>query len=187
MAMANERSKQQAIVSRMRELLRRAAAAQSAHSRLRRSTVATAKKWKRAVGRIQKRGGGADHHDPRRAALPLEEDAGTLSSSSSISSSKGSFSWDTAERCCSASSALSPAANCSPLLWPAFVSAQANKTTAYQHHHQQQQHQASSSPATTLLRLSCGSSWSAEEEDEDDEMRMAHWVTTDSDFVVLEL
>jgi hypothetical protein len=32
-----------------------------------------------------------------------------------------------------------------------------------------------------VLRLSCGStSWSAEEDDDDD-IRMAHWVTTDSD------
>jgi hypothetical protein len=33
-------------VVRMRELLSRAAAAQAAHSRLRRSTIATVRKWK---------------------------------------------------------------------------------------------------------------------------------------------
>ncbi|OEL17713.1 hypothetical protein BAE44_0021269 [Dichanthelium oligosanthes] len=160
--------RRKAIVARMRELLGRAAAAQSAHSKLRSSTVATAKKWKRAVGRIQRRG--KSHHQQVAA---MQED-GMLSSSSSVSS-HSSFSWDAvaAESCCSA---LSPAANCSPLLWPAFVSTPRDETAA------DQQRQASS-PATSVLRLSCGSSsWS-----EDDDTRMAHWVTTDSDFVVLEL
>lgn len=151
--------RRKAIVARMRELLSRAAAAQSAHHKLRRSTVATAKKWKRAVGRIQRR---CKNHQQVSAAL--QED-GMLSSSSSISS-QSSFTWDAAaaETCC-----LSPADR-SPLLWPAFVSTQRAGTTADQR------------PATSVLRLSCGSSWS-----EDDGMRMAHWVTTDSDFVVLEL
>ncbi|CAL5024512.1 unnamed protein product [Urochloa decumbens] len=164
--------RRKAIVARMRELLSRAAAAQSAHSKLRRNTVATAKKWKRAVCRIQRRG---KNHQQVAA---LQEDS-TLSSSSSISS-HSSFSWDAAaagESCCGSASAscLSPA-NGSPLLWPAFVSSRRAETAA------EGQQLAASSPATGVLRLSCTSSWS-----EDDDMRMAHWVTTDSDFVVLEL
>ncbi|CAN6271147.1 unnamed protein product [Urochloa humidicola] len=160
--------RRKAIVARMRELLSRAAAAQSAHSKLRRNTVATAKKWKRAVGRIQRRG-----KNHQQVAALLQED-GTLSSSSSISS-HSSFSWDAAagESCCSASaSCLSPAANGgSPLLWPAFVSARRAEMVAAAG-----QQLAVSSPAASVLRLSCTSSWS-----EDDDMRMAHWVTTDSD------
>ncbi|TVU33675.1 hypothetical protein EJB05_25508, partial [Eragrostis curvula] len=154
MTMVAERRK--AIVSRMRELLRRAADAQSAHTKLRRSTVATAKKWKRVVGRIhQKRGACRSGHQ----GVPLHDDG--MSSVSSISS-KSSFSWDAAatESC---SSAMSPS-NCSPLLWPAaaFVSAQSDTTAD----------QMVSSPATSIIRFSSGS---------DDDMRMAHWVTTDSD------
>ncbi|CAM0148698.1 unnamed protein product [Urochloa decumbens] len=163
--------RRKAIVARMRELLSRAAAAQSAHSKLRRNTVATARKWKRAVGRIQRRG---KNHQQVAA---LQEDS-TLSSSSSISS-HSSFSWDAAaaaaESCCSASASCLSPANGSPLLWPAFVSARRAETAA-------DRQLAASSPATSVLRLSCTSSWS-----EDDDMRMAHWVTTDSDFVVLEL
>jgi hypothetical protein len=118
--------RRKAVVSRMRELLRRAAAAQSARTKLRRSTVATAKKWKvqvhafrsslliylyrhqRVVGRIQNRG-----------VVTLQDDSRIRSSVSSISSKQSSF-----------------------------------------------------SPATSIVRISSGS---------DDDMRMAHWVTTDSD------
>jgi hypothetical protein len=83
------------------------------------------------------------------------------SSSISISSQRSSYTWDAAaaaaaaETCCCC---LSPAADRdSPLLWPA----------------------ADQRPAATgVLRLSCGGSW-PEEDDED--VRMAHWVTTDSD------
>ncbi|RLM80870.1 hypothetical protein C2845_PM12G00700 [Panicum miliaceum] len=164
--------RRKAIVARMRELLSRAAAAQSAHSKLRRSTFATAKKWKRAVGRIQRR---SKNHQQVAA---LQEDGGMLSSSSSVSS-QSSFSWDAAAEscsCCSASASCLSPANVSPLLWPAFVSTQRAEAT------EDQQRREMSSPANSGLRLSCGSSWS-----EDDDMRMAHWVTTDSDFVVLEL
>ena len=88
-----------------------------------------------------------------------------LSSSSSSISSQSSFSWDAAaESCCSASASCLSPANVSPLLWPAFVSAQRAEATEDQQ------------PATSVLRLSGGSSWS-----EDDDVRMAHWVTTDSD------
>ncbi|XP_008645160.1 uncharacterized protein [Zea mays] len=143
--------RRKAIVARMRDLLARAASAQAAHCRLRRSTAATtARKWKRAVGRIQKRGAcnGEDGHARE------EEDHGALlasASSSSISSCNGSgFSCRDAtaaadaEACCSSTAVSCP--------WPA-----------------------------TLRLSSCGSgSWSSDENDDDD-VRMAHWVTTDSD------
>ena len=88
-----------------------------------------------------------------------------LSSSSSSISSQSSFSWDAAaESCCSVSASCLSPANVSPLLWPAFVSAQRAEATEDQQ------------PATSVPRLSGGSSWS-----EDDDVRMAHWVTTDSD------
>ncbi|KAK3151950.1 hypothetical protein QOZ80_2BG0152510 [Eleusine coracana subsp. coracana] len=151
--------RRKAIVSRMRELLRRAAAAQSAHTKLRRSTVATAKRWKRVVGRIQNRGG-------HQRVVNLQQDEGMRSSvSSSISSSKSSFSWDAAGETCSS-------ANFSPLF---FVSRRAGTSD-----------QLVSSPASSVnIRLSCASARISS--GSDDEMRMAHWVTTDSDFVVLEL
>ncbi|KAK3155815.1 hypothetical protein QOZ80_2AG0099040 [Eleusine coracana subsp. coracana] len=152
--------RRKAIVSRMRELLRRAAAAQSAHTKLRRSTMATAKKWKRVVGRIQNRGG-------HQRVVNLQQDDGMRPSvPSSISSSgKSSFSWDAAVETCSS-------ANFSPLL---FVSGRAESSD-----------QLVSSPASSVnIRLSCTSARTSS--GSDDEMRMAHWVTTDSDFVVLEL
>ncbi|KAF8772247.1 hypothetical protein HU200_005962 [Digitaria exilis] len=164
--------RRKAIVARMRELLGRAAAAQSAHSKLRRSTLATAKKWKRAVGRIQNKG--RNHQQ----VTGLHEDGSMLSRSSSSISSQSSFTWDAAamaatESCCSASAcACSSPTSLSPLLWPAaFVSTWRAETAA------DQRQQLASSPAASVQRLSCGSSWS----EDDDDARMAHWVTTDSD------
>ncbi|KAL6629307.1 hypothetical protein ACP70R_029072 [Stipagrostis hirtigluma subsp. patula] len=164
--------RRKAIVSRMRELLRRAAAAQSAHSRLRSSTVATAKKWKRVVRRIKKRGASSatckDHHP--QAMTTLQEEDGMMSWASSSMSSQSSFSWDAAAESCS--SAMSPGNySYSPVLWPAFGTPT--------------DRQLGPSPAASVLRLSCGSARFSLGSDDDE--RMAHWVTTDSDFVVLEL
>ncbi|XP_062217235.1 uncharacterized protein LOC133917345 isoform X2 [Phragmites australis] len=161
--------RRKAIVSRMRELLQRAAAAQSAHSKLRRSTVATAKKWKRVVGRIQNRGASATAcKDHQRTTLQDQGDGMMMSSSSSFSSNS-SFSWDAAAES-SCPSAMSPASY-SPVLWPAFGTKDQMP-----------------SPATTVLRLSCTSSnRSSVFEGEMEMVRMAQWITTDSDFVVLEL
>ncbi|KAL6848389.1 hypothetical protein ACP4OV_021683 [Aristida adscensionis] len=165
-AAARMEERRKAIVHRMRELLRRAAAAQSAHSRLRSSTVATAKKWKRVVRRIKKRGAGGGATCKDQAMAPMRQEEGRASSASSMSS-RSSFSWDTAaaESC---SSAMSPG-NYSPVLWPGFGASS--------------ERQLLHSPAGSVLRLSCGSARFSSDDDE----RMAHWVTTDSDFVVLEL
>ncbi|KAF0934395.1 hypothetical protein E2562_025014 [Oryza meyeriana var. granulata] len=158
------------IVSRMRELLRRAVAQSSAQSKLRSTVLVSAKKWKRVVVNLQNSRIAGARKQEQQLMTNRQSDGGMCSSPAS---SKGnSFSWDIAAgaESCSSSPAQSP-------LWPAL-------------------RQFSPSPATRLRRDSSGSaddrmsmscSGSPDDNDYGDSSRMCQWITTDSDFVVLEL
>uniref|UniRef100_A0A0D9VB95 Uncharacterized protein n=1 Tax=Leersia perrieri TaxID=77586 RepID=A0A0D9VB95_9ORYZ len=170
--------RRKAIVSRMRELLRRAAAQSSAQSKLRSTVLVSAKKWKRVVVSLRNsRIASLRKHEQQQLRTMSRQSDGGMSSSP-MSSKSNSFSWDIAgagAESCSSSPAQSP-------LWPAF-------------------RHFSPSPVTThggAMRLRRDSSGSVADDDRmslssmdgDDyggSSRMCQWITTDSDFVVLEL
>ncbi|KAL5199610.1 hypothetical protein ABZP36_020813, partial [Zizania latifolia] len=158
-AVVDERRK--AIVSRLRELLRRAAA-QSAQSKLRSTMLVSAKKWKRVVVSLQNSRIARKQQEQQLTTNIQSGDGGMISSPVS---SNNSFSWDNAAaESCSSSPAQSP-------LWPASA------------------RQLSPSPAMRLRRDSSGltddrtsmSSGGSPGDDDGGSSRTCQWITTDSD------
>ncbi|XP_006648222.2 uncharacterized protein LOC102702353 [Oryza brachyantha] len=165
---ADERSK--AVVARMRELLRRAAAQSSAQSKLRSTVLVSAKKWKRVVVSLQNsRAASARKQEQQRQTVSRQSDGG-MSPSSPVSSKSNSFSWDNAAaggaESCSSSPARSP-------LWP---SSRQFSPSPVATHGTRLRRDSSGSADDGMMSMSCSGS-----------SRMCQWITTDSDFVVLEL
>ncbi|KAG8076497.1 hypothetical protein GUJ93_ZPchr0006g45776 [Zizania palustris] len=166
--------RRKAIVSRLRDLLRRAAA-QSAQSKLRSTMLVSAKKWKRVVVSLQN---SRIARKQQEQQLTTNLQSGDGGMSSSPVSSDSSFSWDNAAaESCSSSPAQSP-------LWPASVR-QLSPSPAT---HAAMRLRPDSSAGSADDRMSMSSGGSPGDDDDDGgSSRTCQWITTDSDFVVLEM